>query len=98
MKYIKTFEKKTLKYNVGDYIRVVGYPDIAYNIGKVAKVNLYSRLNGHWDYMINFIDNDNNYHDGDLGIHIDEDDTRRKLTEDEILEFESKISSIKYNL
>ena len=99
MKYIKTFEIKKLKYKKDDYVYVVGYPDIFLNFARIAKVNDSHKKNGHWDYFINFIDNeDDTYHDGVYGTHIDEFDIYRLLNQDEIDKFEAKISFIKYNI
>lgn len=98
MKYIKTFEKKKLKYNIGDYVYVVGYPSIKDNFTKISNINYYVRAYGHWDYQVYFIDGDDNIYHGAYGMHIDESDIRRKMTNEEILEFEAKIASIKYNL
>jgi hypothetical protein len=95
MKYIKTFEKKTLMYDVGDYVYVVGYPDIN-NFCQIYKINKYISK-GEWDYMINFFDEDG-YNSSSLGMYIDENDITRNLTNDEILEYKTKIDAAKFNL
>ena len=74
---------------------VSGYPDIN-NFCQISKINSH-KSNGGWDYMVNFFDDDG-YHSFPNGIHIDEDDIDRYLTADEILEYEIKISSDKYNI
>lgn len=99
MKYLKTFEGKNLKYDINDYVYVVGYPYISDNFAKIYKINNFVKAYGHWDYLISYIDTDDNtYHDKPQGIYIDEYDIERKLTDDEILDFETKISANKYNL
>jgi hypothetical protein len=92
MKHIKAFEnyKPTLIYKVGDYI----VANWAYN--KLCKITgLIPK--GHWDYEItalikpspttNFIED-----------FMDQDQIERYMTKEEILEFETKINSLKYNL
>jgi hypothetical protein len=99
MKHIKTFEGKILKYDVGDYVYVEGYPSgILDNFAKIYRTNKFIKAYGRWDYQVDFFDYYNNYHEGIYGTHIDEDDIDRKMTEDEISEFESKITATKYNL
>ena len=98
MKYIKTFEKKNLGYDIGDYVYVDGYPNVG-NFCRISTINLNQRKFGSWDYMIDYFDeSDNTYNFNQFGLHIDDDDIERLLTEDEILEFEAKIAGIKYNL
>ena len=82
-------------YDAGDYVYVVGYPDIN-NFCQISKINRY-KSNGGWDYMINFFD-DNGYHSFPDGIHIDESDIERHLTKEEILEFEIIKDTLKFNL
>lgn len=109
MKYLKTFEKKfqkKLKYNVNDYIlidideilrknkeeSIAGSPpDNLAKIEKILNDTPGKDREGDWfPYDIIFFNNQN--------ITIRPEEIIRKLTDDEILEYESKKQGTKYNL
>jgi len=97
MKHLKTFEGKNLLYDVGDYVYVEGYLSLVNNFARIYRANKFVKAYGHWDYLVNFFDEDG-YISDIYGMHIDEDDIERKMTPEEIEDFESKISASKYNL
>jgi hypothetical protein len=67
------------------------------NFAKIYRVNKFVKAYGYWDYLINFFE-ENEYHDNISGMYIDESDIKRKMTNEEIAEFETKIALTKYNL
>ena len=93
MKYLKTFENKNLKYKQDDYVYIVGYPEFD-NLAKVYMVNSKSK-NRSWDYLVSGYDNTQ---EKILRTYVDQDDIERRLTDDEILEYDSRINADKYNL
>ena len=93
MKHLKTFENINLEYKKDDYVFIIGYP----NFGNFAKISIVNNTNKkrNWDYLIEVY---NKQKRGFEYGYIDDIDIERKMTEDEILEYEAKISMSKYNL
>ena len=108
MKHLKTFEKKVqkiLKYNINDYIlldineilrkneedSIAGIPPD--NLAKIEKIldDTEHDRDGDWfPYDIIFFNNQK--------LTVRPEEIIRKLTEDEILKYESKKQGMKYNL
>ena len=96
----KIFESNNLKYKINDYVYVVGFSNTD-EFCKIIVVRTGPRLTKYevgpyiWDYKIEAYDNR-------LGafknIYIDETNIKRKLTDQEIEEYEIKKSTLKYNL
>lgn len=101
MKYVKTFEERlvtdniTLKYKSLDYVFVSLLADSEFDsLSRIKFVN-GKEENRTWDYLIEAY----NYKMNKMcDSYISEDYILRKLTPEEIEEFQSKIEVIKYNL
>ena len=93
MKYIKKYEWFEYKYKIGDYVYVSGYSNFE-PYAKILKVN--KETSSGWDYRIRAWSID--YKKMVDYFYIDEIDIERKLTPEEIEEFEIQINSNKYNL
>lgn len=94
MKYLKKFENENLKYKKDDYVFIVGYPEFD-NISKICLSNSKPSKKRGWDYLVNTFYKIT----GESAVmYIDESDIDRKLTSEEIYEYEAKKDMTKYNL
>jgi hypothetical protein len=110
MKYIKayesikgTYENINLKYHEGDYVYINGNDEFE-PYCKIILVNSKSTKRS-WDYMINlFFIKENRFMNTYAGtgssstVNTEKHIISRKLTQDEINDFEAKKQAIKYNL
>lgn len=94
MKYIKTYElfDNYLDYKKDDYVYVTGYPNFD-NLAKISLANNTSKKN--WDYLMCAREINTGKYEYS---YIDESDIDRKLTPDEINEYEARKDIDKYNL
>ena len=108
MKHLKKFENADYmenipKYNKGDYVlflttsldSTIRNCDIYNGYGKIFKPPLGNKL--LWLYDVKYIRKETFTLD-EMEEYIIEDDIIRKLTQEEIEEFEIKLNSNKYNL
>lgn len=97
MKYLKLFEEfKPVKYNPGDYCLIK--LDIRGKREFEAKLLEIDNLGYNFEFLINASDTLNSINNDDKIITYHNPIIIRKLTPEEIQEFDLKYNSIKYNL
>ena len=99
MKYIKTYETKNIKYKIGDYVlldkKIIEDEDLPDTYALIYNKFKGAHINGSYYFYDVKFPNSKGDHDG---YEVEYSEIIRKLTPEEIQEYNIKKDSMKYNL